>query len=197
MKKLIISFAGQGNGIGTLPRYEFVNFLNKHYSKNFDFKFYLDKTNKWYHSGITEETNDIPTSIKLLEKIVEPYTHVYFIGSSAGGYASILFASLLHKKIDQIFTVIAFKPQTFISEKYEFNNLKNIIKDDIKYYLFGDSKIEYNIDPLHHISHITNLNLNNINIKIEIKIIENLDLQKMKKAGYLLEIFNNILIPDT
>ena len=190
--KLIISFAGQGQGIGTLPRYEFVNFLSKHYSENYDFQFYLDKTNKWYHSGINNETRDIPSSVVYLQTIISGYKDIYFIGSSAGGYASILYASLL-KESNQNFTVIAFKPQTFISG-YQFNNLKNIKKDNVKYYLFGDPVIEYHIDPLHHISHINNINLSS---NVFTCLIENLDLQKMKNSGHLLEIFNKILIPDT
>ena len=50
-KKIIISFSGQGNGMGTMPQFEFVNFLEKHYNA-YTQHFYLDKYNKWYkHNG--------------------------------------------------------------------------------------------------------------------------------------------------
>ena len=186
MKTLIISFAGQRNGLGTLPKYEFVNFLNKHYP-NIDKQFYLDKTCLWYNSGINEQTKNIKESVEYLEEKVKEYEKVIFVGSSAGAYASILFGSLI--KAENII-VLAFKPQTIIKEYYQYNDLKKIINNSTKYYIYGDTKCDKNIDQLHHISHCDNLSEFE---NVFITKIHGFDLRNLRDNGKLLEIFKKFI----
>ena len=57
-------------------------------------------------------TSDVPSTVDHLTKLVTDINpdNVYFVGNSMGGYAAILFSSLMG-----IGRVIAFAPQTFIA----------------------------------------------------------------------------------
>lgn len=81
--------------------------------------FFRDFDQSWYHAGLKDITADIDTTAIYIESIIKeinPET-IFFVGNSMGGYAAILFSSLIGKG-----EVIAFSPQTFISsdlrEKY-------------------------------------------------------------------------------
>ena len=189
---LIVSFSGQGLGFGTLPRFEFVNFLNKHYPDT-NKHFYLDKHSGWYHQGIDGISSNVDETLAYLRKEIAPYKRVVFLGSSAGGYAAILFGSLLHVDI-----VIAFKPQTYLtsSEKTtdpRYMNLKEVVTTQNTatwYYIYGDPTVSNNIDPFHHISHCENIAAHP---NVTIVPIPGLDLQRLRDQGGLLKIFESIL----
>ena len=185
MDTLIICFSGQGQGYGNLPRYEFVNFLNKYYP-HVTKQYYLDKTCKWYHSGINQETQNIIESIDFLKNQIKNYTKhkVIFIGSSSGGYAAILFGSLLN-----VDTVIAFRPQTIINEAYEYNDLKKIINSTTQYYIYGDPNCN---EYYHNISHCENINKLNRN-NVYLTKIPDLDLRTLRNNGELLQLFKSII----
>lgn len=184
--KIIVSFSGQGGSdMGTIPRLEFVNFLEKHYSK-YERHFYQDSKNKWYHCGIDEISTDVDATLEYLQGKIKKFDEVIFIGSSAGGYAAILFGSLLN--VDK---VIAFKPQTMIKlqndidEKYI--NLKEFINSTTKYYVYGDVGIDIDKDPLHHISHCYRIN-NGPNIHVNTNYT--VDLKILRDKGDLLQIMD-------
>jgi len=184
-KKIIISFSGQGNGMGTMPQFEFVNFLERHYNA-YTRHFYLDKYNKWYHKGIDGISTTVNDTITYLKTAIDQYEEVIFIGSSAGGYAAILFGSLLN--VDKI---IAFKPQTILKVQPQIDSLYADLKPHIntttKYYIYGDIHIDKTKDPLHHISHCENINIYPnviLNTKYEV------DLKRLRDKGVLKNIID-------
>jgi predicted esterase YcpF (UPF0227 family) len=184
-KKIIISFSGQGNGMGTIPQFEFVNFLEKNYN-NYNRYFYLDKYSKWYHKGIEGISTNINETLTYLKEIINKFEEVIFIGSSAGGYSAILFGSLLN-----VNKIIAFKPQTIIKPQKDIDNnylnLKQYINTTTKYYIYGDINIDKNTDYLHHISHCENINIYpNIFLNREYEI----DLKKLRDKGILKNIMD-------
>ena len=108
---LIIAFGGMAGNLSE-PVYEFKNFLSKNFNCNLIF---IKDSNKcWYFQGIRGIGNTVDQSVITLRKIVNNISHskVISIGTSAGGYASILFGILL--KVDNI---ISFSPQTFLDRK--------------------------------------------------------------------------------
>ena len=149
-KTLIISFGGSQSGMGTLALFEFKNFLEKHFT-SYDRLFYIDEHQDWYHQGIKGITHSVDETVTHLKHKIHGYERVICIGSSSGGYAAILFGSLL-----QVTSVIAFIPQTYRTQK---GNIDEKYKDSIpfinnttQYFLYGDLSIT-NIHSFHHISH--------------------------------------------
>lgn len=71
------------------------------------------------------------------------------MGTSAGGYAAILFGSICN-----VNHVISFIPQTILQNPY--SNLKNKINKNTKYVLYGDKSIK-DVNNHHHILHCENL----------------------------------------
>ena len=187
--KLIVSFSGQGNGMGTLPQFEFVNFLCRHFA-DAEKHFYLDIYSKWYHKGIVGLSDNIDGTVKYLEEQIKGFTNVIFIGSSAGGYAAILFGSLLN-----IDTVIAFKPQTvlpYVSPVFDprYVDLKSVVNMVTQYYIYGDLTIDSKDDAYHHISHCENIVVGkNVVLNTDYEV----DLKKMRDNGHLYKIMNMII----
>jgi len=186
---LIVSFAGQGFGYGGIAQFEFVNFLNAHY-KDYDKRFYLDRHRMWYHRGIDEVSNDIAGTLSYLAEQIKPYKRVIFIGSSAGGYAAILFGSLL-----AVDTVIAFRPQTNIanfSKPYlsepQYHNLRGFINTTTKYHLYADPADQ---DPYHRFSHCENVEVSS---NVNVVALKGLDMKTLRDEGHLLQIFRSIII---
>lgn len=86
----------------------------------------------WYQKGISPEIDSVDKLREYLEQKIKinKYKKVCFLGNSMGGYAAILFGTLLN-----IDTVYAFSPQTFIDNE---NRL-----------LYKDSRWKRELDPLH------------------------------------------------
>jgi hypothetical protein len=191
-KKIIVSFSGQGGSdMGSIPRLEFVNFLEKHYNQ-YERHFYLDDYNKWYHCGIGGISTNVDTTVEYLKEKIKNFDEVIFIGSSAGGYAAILFGSLLN-----IEKVIAFRPQTTvelqegIDDKYI--NLKEYINKTTKYYIYGDIAIDIEKDPLHHVSHCERIN---ISPNVYVNTSYTIDLKMLRDNGELLKIMKLAILPE-
>lgn len=184
---LFVSFGGSGQGLGKLNIFEFQNFLKKNFS-TYNQHYYLDKKQLWYTQGIDGISTNINETSEFIKNKIKPYKKVIFIGSSAGGYAAILFGSLL-----KVTTVIAFNPQTFISRPgidKKYSNLKGFINNTTKYYLFGDISVSKEKDHLHHISHCENLEeYANVIVKKE----KTLDLKQFRDSGKLFKIFQDII----
>ena len=191
---LIVSFAGHGRHFGTLPRYEFVNFLNKHY-KDASTLFFLDKHMTWYHDGIDDITTDMDGTIAYLRDKIQNYDTVVFIGSSAGGYAAVLFGALL-----DVSKVIVFKPQTMLplgalqmaNRDSPYKDLRIVLESAGKktqFHVYGDLDIGTN-DSYHHISQCKNIECFP---NVHVSALHGLDLQKMRDSGALLSIFSKII----
>jgi hypothetical protein len=136
--KLFISFGGMYS-LGDIPPFEFLNTLSE-YSPEYDKYFYTDSRKAWYNRGIESISTTVEKTVEYLKEKISPYKQVIFIGSSAGGYAAILYGSIL--KIDH---VIAFYPQTEISnfclncKDETYFDVKPFLNDKTKYTLYGSN----------------------------------------------------------
>ncbi|GAA4840654.1 hypothetical protein [Algivirga pacifica] len=112
-KNLLVSFGGVSQGLG-VPVFEFFNSIA---DIPCDKIFLRDFHQAWYQKGVDEELNHVDKVITYLQDIISThsYERVCFIGNSMGGYAALLFGSILN--VDQ---VIAFAPQTFIDKWHRF-----------------------------------------------------------------------------
>lgn len=109
-KKLFLFFGGIAGAIG-MPPFEFYRV-----SRILDYSkiFLRDISQAWYQRGLPSvgiNAQAIGEYLKI--KIKESNaSEVYFVGNSMGGYAALLFCSML-----QIGKAIVFSPQTFISSE--------------------------------------------------------------------------------
>ena len=164
-KFLFIIFGGYVHKIVEQRRLVFINFLK---DSGCDIIFLRDFENSWYHFGVSNVGEDIDVVAKYLKNVSKEYETVITWGSSMGGYASILFGSLIGT--DMCFS---FSPQTYIDQKnrdafgdrlYEQkskvcaasktpqyfdlrNYLKNQTQNKTKYYIFYG--LESGLDKIH------------------------------------------------
>jgi hypothetical protein len=183
---LVISFAGHDRMFGLIPRFEFVNFMETRF-KNISRHFYTDKYLNSYHQGIHEITNNIDETIDYLRNEIKNYKNVICLGVSSGGYAAILFGSLLN-----INYVLAFIPQTLrrnknIDEKYR--DISKFINGTTKYYLYGDLSVS-DVTNHHHISQCERISHHSNVFLIKKKYI---NLKEMRDTGELFAILNSLV----
>lgn len=185
-KTLIVSFAGHGLKYGGVPKIEFANFLETYFS-HIDAQFYIDNTCSSYHHGMQGVSTNIDETVEYLRQRFEGYDKIICLGASAGGYAAILFGSLL--KVD---TVMAFIPQTILKHKDredKYRNLAPFINPGTKYHVFGDISIT-DENNCHHISQCENI-AKHSNVKLE--RMYGVNLKALKYTGQLLRIFKEIV----
>lgn len=104
---LLIAIGGVYGALG-IPPFEFFQ-VTKSLPVN---KIYLrDPNQSWYHGGLPGISKDIVETVDFLQKLIDFYniSNVVIVGNSMGGFAAILFGTLLNAQ-----TVHAFSPQTFI-----------------------------------------------------------------------------------
>ena len=94
-KKLIVSFSSNGE-----PEKDFFqrksSLMKLKYERNDFDVLYLRNQNKWYFGGLNGIGKNINHTIAFLRKEFAKYDKVLCVGNSAGGYASLLFGSLLN-----------------------------------------------------------------------------------------------------
>ncbi len=114
-ENLLVTFGGINRGLG-IPVFEFFNSLKE---INCDKLFLRDFKQAWYHNGINENINNVDYIRKFLQKIIHDnnYTKTCFLGNSMGGYAAILFGTMIN-----VNTIISFAPQTFIDKWNRYRN---------------------------------------------------------------------------
>ena len=187
---LIVAFSGHAFKFGMIPVFEFYNFLNKHYPK-YNKHFYIDTKLKHFHYGIqqiSDSVETVETTVYYLRDKIKKYNKVVFMGVSSGGYAAILFGSLLN-----VTHVIAFIPQTILfgpnlDDKYR--DLKLYINNITKYYLYGDPNIQNKLD-CHHIFHCERLcEFPNVIIT---PVPDCTEMSKIKQSGQLFDIISGVL----
>jgi hypothetical protein len=109
------------------------------------------------------------------------------MGTSAGGYGAILFGSIC----DNVNNVISFIPQTIIKNpiNLKYSNLKNIINENTKYFLYGDKTVK-NVDDHHHILHCENIE----SFK-NVKIIKSdgCNLKQLRDNGFIKKTIDDII----
>ena len=191
-KNLIICFGGMALMFGGILPFEFLNYLSAIYKNNCDLIFYIDIHQCWYHKGIKNITNNINDTILYLNNIIKygNYEKIIFMGTSAGGYGSILFGSLCNN----VTNVISFIPQTIIKNAIDSNysNLKHIINDNTKYILYGDISIK-DINDIHHISHCENIECFS---NVTIHKTENCNLKQLRDNGSIKKMIDDIILKD-
>ena len=102
-KNLIVTFASNNH-----TGFERKTSLTKlKYQRNDFDVLYLRNQNKWYLGGLNGIGKNINHTIVFLKKEFAKYDKVITIGTSAGGYASILFGSVCNVNV-----TIAYIPQT-------------------------------------------------------------------------------------
>ncbi len=104
---LLVIFGGIKQGVG-LPIFEFRNILK---TIKCDKVFVRDQSQTWYHNGLDSQISNLTMVKDFLKNIIsyKNYKRVIFLGNSMGGYAAILFGSLLG-----VTSVVAFSPQSFV-----------------------------------------------------------------------------------
>ena len=112
-KVLVISFGHIIHG-GFASKNSLVN--KKCENNNFDILYMRNVDKTWYLCGLPEIGDTFSDTLNFLKSITSKYETTIYIGSSMGGYASILFASLLNGSV-----VISQMPQT---------DLEYIMKDN-------------------------------------------------------------------
>ena len=184
-KNLICCFGGMALQMGGIPPFEFLNYLSQVYTNDFDLLFYIDKKQCWYQRGIDGITTDIHETVEYLNKKINNYDIVIFMGVSSGGYASILFGSLCNN----VTYVIGFVPQSIIHNSEKYGNLKSVINNTTSYILYGNKN---NIDEndIHNITHCENLDCFR-NVKV-IKL-ETMNIKQLRDNGSIKNMIDNIL----
>lgn len=148
------------------------SFSNAKDEANYDVLFFRDQSKKWYIGGVPGIGKNITHTTAFLKKQIQSYDNVIFMGVSAGGYASILFGSILN-----INATFSFIPQTdlvfaqnscpknwkwAICDKAlkqlktydKYKNLVDYINDTTDYYLYTYDSDE---DCQHGAYHLKNI----------------------------------------
>jgi acetyl esterase/lipase len=103
-KHLTVTFGGLGGGLGVwqaqIGRSEAAR---RHSSVHL-----RDHARAWYHRGVAGEGHDVDSVAGRLRDLAAGMERVVILGSSAGGYAALLFGALTGAEVH------AFFPQTFI-----------------------------------------------------------------------------------
>lgn len=108
---LFVLFSGLGVG-NRPPTFVFSKFLTPY--AGIDKLFIRDLRLEWYLTGLGSLTSDVESTASLLRDKISNYQRTVFIGTSAGGMAAILYGQLL-----QVDKILAFAPQTVLTEAKE------------------------------------------------------------------------------
>ena len=100
-KNLIVSFAGNAHE-GFARK---TSLMELKYERNDFDVLYLRNQNKWYIGGLNRIGKNINHTKAFLKKEFAKYDKVLCIGNSAGGYASLLFGSILN--VNEVITINA------------------------------------------------------------------------------------------
>jgi len=106
---LAIAFGGLAMRVGMIPPFEFFNIMSS--SAPVKKIFVRDHHQAWYHRGVRGVAADIDGVRDALQRTIDELhpDRVVTLGTSAGGYAALLFGRLL-----EVSEAHAFSPQTFI-----------------------------------------------------------------------------------
>jgi len=185
---VIIAFGGHANALMFFdtPRFEFVNFLNKNFD-NVNRFFFADLHSNTYHNGIEGISTSVDETVVYIQNEIKNFKNVICLGCSGGGYAAILFGSLLNAN-----SVVALIPQTIrynrnIDEKYR--DISKYINYTTNYYLYGDLSIT-NVKDYHHIYHCERIG-HHPNVFIERK--KPFHLKQIRDNGELYERIQKLL----
>ena len=166
-KKLIVSFASNSH-----DGFERKSSLMKlKYERNDFDVLYLRNRRRWYLGGLNGIGKNINCTIAFLKREFAKYDKVMCVGNSAGGYASLLFGSILN--VNEVTTINAQTDLQYVKNKLnqpnlinrskqcpvtwsKYNKIVNVLNNDVSYDVFynGDdfwkmwSESEDNVGPL-------------------------------------------------
>lgn len=194
-KTLIVTFCSLSGTYHDPPIFEFSNLLSKIASKC-DRYFYMDETRSWYQYGVPYISSNIDEFIENLRGAIAEYKNVIFMGISSGGYAAILFGSILN-----VNTVISFVPQTILTnelcgscwgtqftENHPYKDLMNVINTETKYVCICAENIE-GVEDIHGNGHCLRLE-KYANVEITKIYWEGGILTRYKDSGFLKQIIS-------
>jgi hypothetical protein len=183
---IVVSFAGHGLKFGGVPRPEFYNFISRNFPE-VDILLLVDYNCRCYHQGLKGITTNVDETVNYIKNIINGYEKVVFVGVSAGGYASILFGSLL-----KVNDVIAITPQTRL-KALVFNDLyrdlTNFINSTTNYLLIADTSVEHP-DHMHHRSHCERIEHHK---SVIVVCRDKVNVVQMRDDGSLLDIFQKVI----
>jgi hypothetical protein len=132
-----------------------------------------DVYKQWYLSGINKEINSPESVLDFLIKETQSY-EVITIGSSAGGYAAILYGSLLNAKKALVFNAqfdISTQLNTSSSDidplifRYrdspvaEYYDIKPFINKNLEVFYFLSQESEWDFEQYQHVKDVKNINV--------------------------------------
>jgi len=169
--------------------------------------FFKDTAQCWYHNGIVGLGNNIDACVDSIKNLIKDikYNKIITLGTSAGGYAAILFGILL--KVD---TILSFSCQTFLDKNnrilYADDSRSEYIQklyrsnNDAKYYdlLHLDNNVVKNIVLILGIQDQTDIkHINRMKAWSNVKIIEynagHAMIKSMRDDGSLLKLLTKYL----
>lgn len=130
----------------TENKFEWSNFIDGDWSRVILLR---DTYKQWYFSGINKTMNSIDKLAAFITEITSGYQSI-FIGSSAGGYAAVLFGRICHAK-----SIISFNGQfdlksealnprknkiLFENSDSTYINISNLIFDNVFYFMPAKSE---------------------------------------------------------
>lgn len=118
-QNLIVSFGHVEHG-GFASKSSLIE--KKHERNNFDILYMRDVDKRWYLNKLPGIGESVEDTIVFLKNETRKYRTSIFVGSSMGGYAAILFGSLLNAK-----SVIAQTPQTDLNYLIENNCCSSLL----------------------------------------------------------------------
>ena len=202
-KNLIVPFTGNRGARNNMEASKIIFEFSRSLSNmnlSCDVMFMIDITRKWYLGGLKGIGKNFDHTLAFLKREIQNYDKVIFMGASAGGYASILFGSLL--KVD---AVIAWWPQTDLDHVLKkiknarldepicspklhklktfkkYNNLNTVINSTTQYFI----NTKRGRDAFHGRAHYNNISeFSNVNPKLgkAKKIIKTGELEKLLKS---------------
>ncbi|WP_397445426.1 hypothetical protein [Polaribacter sp. R77954] len=165
--------------------------------------FLRDVHKQWYLSGINKEISSPEELLKFLMRETIGYS-ITTIGSSAGGYAAVLYGSMLKAKKAIVFNAqfeinslldtsssnvdpFIFKYRTLpVSEYYD---IKPFINNDLDVFYFLSAGSDWDSEQHHHIKDVKSINVIRFNtkhhgipfLKIAVEKVINLKSEKLRK----------------
>ena len=136
-KYLLVAFGGLQQGL-EIPVFEFFNSIS---DIPCDKVFLRDFNQAWYHKGVDDELDHSDKVTYYLKKIISEnkYDKVCFLGNCMGGYAAILFGSILN-----VDCVISFVPQSFLTKRHRLLYADKRVPTQIhEIYTFKEKRMEY------------------------------------------------------
>ena len=165
-KNLIVSFAGNGPAEKDFFQRK-TSLMELKYERN-DFDIlYLRNQRGWYLGGLKGIGKNINCTIAFLKREFAKYDKVVCVGNSAGGYASLLFGSLL--KVNEVIIVNGQTDLQYVKNKLnhpnlikrskecpatwsKYNKIVNVLNENVLYNVFykGDENCVKNSDLALH-----------------------------------------------